>query len=104
MTIATRDAEQAAIRRGERTPVGGESVATPPLQQDVMTTIVMLDSAKAPDCANHKILDTELIERSRRPRQYVERWTVDRCGQAVRYRVTFTPNPRGGTDFSVQAE
>lgn len=98
------DAEQAAIRRGERTPVGGESVATPPLQQDVMSTIVMLDSAKAPDCANHKILDTELIERSRRPRQYVERWTVDRCGQAVRYRVTFTPNPRGGTDFSVQAE
>lgn len=98
------DAEQAEIRRGDRSPVVGESGATPPLQQAVMSTIVMLDSAKDRDCASHKIIDTELIERSRRPRQYVERWTVDRCGQPVRYRVTFMPSPRGGTDFSVQAE
>lgn len=69
-----------------------------------MSTIVMLDSAKSPDCANHRITDTELMERSRRPKQYVERWTLDRCGQAIRYRVNFMPSPRGGTDSTVQAE
>ena len=34
----------------------------------------------------------------------VERWTVDRCGKLVKYRVRFTSNSKGGTDFDVQLE
>lgn len=99
-----REAEQAAIQRGEHTPITGGTFATPHLQKDVASRIFTLDSAEDPGCASHKILGAELIERSRQPFQYVERWTLDRCGQPIRYRVTLTPSPQGGTDLLIQRD
>ena len=34
----------------------------------------------------------------------VERWTLDRCGKAVRYRVRYTASPKDGDDFDIQLE
>jgi hypothetical protein len=34
----------------------------------------------------------------------VERWTLDRCGKLVNYRVRYSTNSKGGTDFDVQLE
>lgn len=99
-----REAEQAAIERGEHTPVAGKTFATPPLQKDVVSILFMHDSTEDSDCARRRILGAELIERSRRPIQYVERWTLDRCGQPIHYRVTLTPSPQGGTDIQVHRD
>jgi hypothetical protein len=40
----------------------------------------------------------------RRYSQFVERWTVERCGQSVPYLVTFKPDEAGGYDVAVAAE
>ena len=99
-----RAAELTDIQRGARTPVPGGTGAPPTLQRDVLRLLVMIDSAKDPECTNHRIIDTEWIDTNRETRTAVERWTLDRCGKIVRYRVTFMPAPQGGTNFSVQAE
>jgi hypothetical protein len=97
-------AELAEIERGARTPVPGSTGATPALQIDVLRLLVMMDSAAGPTCTTHRMLNTELVELNRKTRTAVERWTLDRCGRAVRYQVTFTPARDGGMNFSIQAE
>jgi len=99
-----RAAEMTDIQRGARTPVPGGTGAPPTLQRDVLRLLVMMDSAKDPECTNHRIIGTEWVDTNRETRTAVERWTLDRCGKSVRYRVTFMPAPQGGTNFSVQAE
>lgn len=99
-----RASELAEIQRGARTPVPGGTGAAPALQRDVLRLLVIMDSAVDPACTSHKVIDTEWIETNREKRAAVERWTLDRCGKAVRYRVTFMTAPQGGTNFSVQAE
>lgn len=83
--------------------VPGETRASPMLKADVSSMIMMIEQASDKGCKQHAIVDTKLISR-KEDGTGAERWTVDRCGKLVNYLVTFSPSPRGGTDFGVSQE
>jgi hypothetical protein len=79
------------------TPAMGNA-AESKLRDDVTATVMIMDGPRDKNCAERKIVKTEVIEAR------VERWTLDRCGKLVNYRVRFSTNSKGGTDFDVQPE
>ena len=83
----------------------GQSVANYILQRDALGIVMLLDRAADNNvCTQRKIINTEIVEPPPNPGKdpWVEKWTVDRCGQMDYYKVTFTPTPKiGGTDFGV---
>jgi hypothetical protein len=74
------------------------------LQRDVTNTVMMADMAIFPECKQRKVLNMEIVEVSSDGKSGVERWTIERCGMLVAYRITLSPSLRGGTDFSVKFE
>jgi len=79
--------------------------AKPKTQEDVMAMIQVMEPAIDKSCGERELKKTEIVKRAT-AEDYtaVERWTVDRCGKAVSYLVTFKPGATGGVDFSVQLE
>jgi len=69
-------------------------------RHEVTQMVIIMDGPRDTKCAQRKIVKTEIIE----SKPAVERWTLDRCGKRVNYRVRFTPNSKGGTDLDVQLE
>lgn len=82
----------------------GGTAASPILKRDTTQTVMLLDSISDKECSSRKLVKTEIIEMYSSGKPGVERWTVDRCGKLINYRITFTPSPRGGTDFTVRLE
>ena len=80
------------------TAVCANAAESPQLRQDVTQLVLMMDGPRGKNCAERKVVKTEVVEAR------VERWILDRCGKLVNYRVRFTPNSKGGTDFDVQLE
>jgi hypothetical protein len=81
----------------------GNTMADQVLQRDAAQFVMLLESAEQSRCAQRKIINTEVKEPPADAGKdtWVERWTVDRCGSLVYYKVTFTPSPGGGTDVAV---
>ncbi len=81
----------------------GNTMADQVLQRDAAQFVMLLESAEQSRCAQRKIVNTEVKElpadAGKDP--WVERWTVDRCGSLVYYKVRFTPSSGGGTDVAV---
>jgi hypothetical protein len=77
---------------------------SPQLRDDVKQMLMMVDGVRDRGCTERKVVNAEVLEARRDGTPAVERWTLDRCGKAVRYRVRYTPNPKGGDDFDVQLE
>jgi hypothetical protein len=77
---------------------------SPVLKRDVTGLVMLLDAATDKRCTQHKVEKTELVEVREAPRMGIERWTVDRCGELVNYRVTLTPASQGGTLIKVERE
>ena len=79
--------------------------ASPRIQSDVMDVIQVLETGSGQRCEERRLADTEVVKRAT-AEDYaaVERWTIDRCGNPVRYLVTFKPGSSGGIDFSVRPE
>jgi hypothetical protein len=75
-----------------------DNAESPQLREDITQMVLIMDGPRDKNCAERKVVKTEVIEAR------VERWTLDRCGKLVKYRVRFTPNSKGGTDFDVQLE
>jgi hypothetical protein len=69
-------------------------------RHDVEQMVTIMDGPRDRTCAQRKIVKTEVVE----SKPAVERWTLDRCGKRVNYRVRYTPNSKGGTDLDVQLE
>jgi hypothetical protein len=80
------------------TTVPGDTAESPQLRQDVTSMVIIMDGPRDKNCAERKVVKTEVIEAR------VERWTLDRCGKLVNYRVRVSTNSKGGTDFDVQLE
>jgi len=77
---------------------------SPVLKRDVTEMVILMDAAKDKECTQRRIVKTEVVEVREDSKLGVERWTVDRCGKFVNYRVTLTPVPQGGTQFKVDLE
>lgn len=82
----------------------GETAASPILKRDTTQMVILVDSITDQECSSRKIVNTEIIQMYSSGKSGIERWTVDRCGKLINYRITFTPSPRGGTDFTVKLE
>jgi len=69
----------------------GTTMATPQLERDTVALVLGIDRIDDCTCNQRKIINREIGSRS------VEYWTVDRCGTLLRYTITYSPSPRGGT-------
>jgi len=82
------------------TAITGNAAESQQFRQDATPMVMMMDGPRDKNCTQRKIVKTEIVESS----PAVERWTLDRCGKLVNYRVRFLPNSKGGTDLDVQLE
>jgi hypothetical protein len=84
--------------------LSSSAAESPQLRHDVTQMVMIMDGPRDRKCTERKVVKTETIESRPDGTPSVERWTLDRCGKLVNYRVRFTPNSKGGTDFDVQLE
>lgn len=82
--------------------VPGESAATGSVQRQVRERVLSLSRAADPQCRQHKVITTEMLDVHSDGRPSEELWTVDQCGKRVNYLVTFPP--KRATGFSVRPE
>jgi hypothetical protein len=79
--------------------------ASKKIQADVMEIIRVLETTSAQGCDERKLVSTEVVKKATaEDYSAVERWTIDRCGNMILYRVTFKPGPSDGVDFTVRPE
>lgn len=74
------------------------------LQKDTKELIMVYEAIFGADCRKPKVKERQISELPGKPGEsvWVEEWTVDRCGEAFLYVVTYTPTlSKGGTDVSV---
>lgn len=74
------------------------------LQKDAKQLVMVIESVLGADCRKPKVTEKQITEPPEKPGQsvWMEKWTVDRCGEDFYYLITFTPTPsKGGTDISV---
>jgi hypothetical protein len=87
------------------TTIPGNTRASPGVQRDVLQMILVLDGASGVNCDRHSVQKTEVVKTAtENDYTAIERWTIDRCGTIIPYRVTFILAPDGKTDFSVHLE
>lgn len=101
MLIAMVTLSSCAISSNKKLP--GQSGASSQLQVDTLQVIWIREAIADSTCTSPKVINTEIIETPSSPGidPWTERWTIDRCGKPVYYRISFVPNPNGGTDFDV---
>jgi len=99
------DAELEAIARGKGTPVPGETQALRGLQARALLALIMTDQALDPACTDHKVVDTQVLDRNVDTLTVRERWAVNRCGTTVAYVVAFrSPRPFNYRVFGLDEE
>ena len=86
------------------TTATGGAAESRQLRDDVTQMVMMMDGLRDRSCAERKVTKTEVVEARPDGTPAVERWTLGRCGKAVRYRVRYTASPKGGDDFDIQLE
>ena len=82
--------------------VPGETLTSGGLQRDVKARVLSLATANKPAC-KASVVNTEVVELHGDGKVAVERWTVERCGERINYRINLPPT-RGGEKFTVTAE
>jgi hypothetical protein len=100
---------QREVSDGEVATVPGATIADRVLQRDTLAFLTQRDLSEAgPEarCRARKVVATEVLTpleggqvEGDRPiaGQWVERWTLDRCGASVGYVVRFNTTPKGTT-------
>lgn len=100
---------------GEAAGLPGTTIADPVLQRDALGFLAQRDFSAAGAegaCHSRKVIDTAVLQPlegaavdGERPidGQWVERWTLDRCGMPIRYVVRFSTTQKG-TTFTVEHE
>ena len=81
---------------------GSAAAADVPKPRDDVTQMIMImDGPRGKECAERKVVKTEVIQAAQDKTPVVERWTLDRCGRSVNYLVKYS---KGGRTFDVQLE
>jgi len=83
--------------------VPGETLTSGFLQREVKARVLSLAAGAKRECTRYTVTDTEVLELHADGKVSAERWTVDRCGERVHYRVNLPPS-RGGSSFVVTPE
>jgi hypothetical protein len=77
----------------------GTTTASPELQRDTAALLLGMDQVTDCTCNERKVVGREVAATG--PTGVSEHWTVDRCGTTVRYTVTYSRSPSGGTLIGV---
>jgi hypothetical protein len=93
----------AVLGFGGCTHVPGETLTSGALQREVKARVLSLAAGAGRECKRYTVTDTEVLELHPDGKVSTERWTVDRCGEPVHYRVNLPPS-RGGSSFVVSPE
>ena len=83
--------------------VPGETLLSGSRQREVRDRVLAAAKSAKPECRLQKVTDTEIAELHGDGKVALERWTVEQCGEKVRYRVSQPPTGRG-TGFLVHPE
>jgi hypothetical protein len=73
----------------------GDTSADPLLELDTFNQLIALDRVSAKECNRRRIHSRQVI--SSDAKSATEHWVVNRCGSLVRYPITYSADPRGGT-------
>ncbi len=89
---------------GRNTGQAEGTLADPALQQETLSMILFTDDALSHGarCDDRKIVKKEVVNKA--AGSWTERWTLERCGTALRYRVFYTSGARGTAYFTVKLE
>lgn len=81
------------------------------LARDVLNSIVMVDQGKDPACDSRALTDIRIEEDVKGGEfnpagnlvkgEWLEVWTIDRCGSPISYEVLFVADGSGGTYFGI---
>jgi len=100
---------QREVPGGDAAAVPGDTIADSTLQRDTLAFLAQRDLSEAgPEarCRTRKVVRTEVLAplaggqvEGDRPiaGQWVERWTLDRCGASIGYVIRFTTTRKGTT-------
>lgn len=79
--------------------VPGKSIANSNAQMHMSLSVMNWESLEDNTCKQSKIIDTEVVQypKDENTDSWTEKWTVDRCGRLVYYKLLITPSPDGGT-------
>ena len=73
----------------------GATTASPQLERDTVALVLGMDRVADCTCNQRKVVNREVgATQSTTVSEY---WTVDRCGTLLRYTITYSPSPVGGT-------
>lgn len=78
-----------------RSSLPGTSTASPQLERDTLALVIGMDQAADCTCNERKVIGREVGATG--TTSVLEHWTVDRCGAILRYTVTYSRSPAGGT-------
>jgi hypothetical protein len=92
----------------------GHSLSSPMLQRDTLSQLIVTDKIAAGaaqvKCQDRTVVNTEVIEQPQDVRRegkrllqgrWTERWTLDRCGSLVLYRVAYSADGKSGISYEV---
>jgi hypothetical protein len=77
----------------------GRTTAGPQLERDTLAMVLGLDRASDADCGVREVASRSVTAAG--PPGASEDGVLDRCGTLVRYAITYTPAPGGGTTLGV---
>lgn len=98
LLVATKD----GMRSAELAP--GGTIADATLQRDVLQGAMAATIGRAPaTCKDVQVRDTRVTSATGLSQPWTEVWTLGACGRSIDVEVRFTPSPRGGTDWTIQA-
>ena len=79
-------------------PVAG-GLADPTLKADVWVSILQYENGQ--NCSDVNGTAIDVVQQPDSKGVWVENWTVNACGTSAVLKVTFTPDPNGGTNYDI---
>jgi len=79
-------------------PVAG-GLGDPTLKADVWVSILQYENGQ--NCSDVNGTAIDIIQQQDSKGVWVENWTVNACGKTSVLKVTFTPDPKGGTNYAI---
>jgi len=88
-----------ATSQSSSAPAGG-GLGDPTLKGDVWNSILTAESGRGCDDVISTAID--LAQRPDSNGVWVEDWSANVCGNDAVFEVTFTPDPKGGTNYDIK--
>ena len=82
-------------------PVPG-GLGDPMLKSDVWVSILQYENER--NCGDVKSTAIDVVQQRDSKGAWVENWTVDACGTTSVLKVTFTPDPKGSTNYAITSQ